>query len=147
MLDFSFFGDIVRHYSEAVVVDSKQHVDTALADGESRYVREEVVADKKTQKDKIVDDSFKIITIGYPSPHKLHMQELPHQFQIQVLKLYIDIIGVHLVGHFLLIFDGGGRPTLGEVVTLAATLRAPFIVGGYDHLPNDVETGLVSSQT
>jgi hypothetical protein len=147
VLDFSFFGDIVRHYSEAVVVDSKQHVDTAFADGESWNVGKEVVADKETQKDKIVDNSFQIIAIGYPCPHKLHMQEFPHQLQIQVLELYIDIIGVNLVGHFLLIFDGGGRPTLGEVVTLAAALRAPFIVGRNDHFPNDVETGLVSSQT
>jgi hypothetical protein len=92
-----FVGDVVRHNREAIVIDLHQNVDAAFSDGETRYVRQKIIADEEAKKDEIIQNSFEVVSESHFGLVKHQMQKLPHKFEVEVLKLHVDGVGIHFV--------------------------------------------------
>ena len=75
------------------------------------------------------------------------MQKLPYEFEVEVLELDINSLGVDPVSHSLFLFDRGCRSAFSKIMAFFATLGAPLVVGSHDHFSDDKETGFVSSQS
>ena len=110
-------------------------------------MRQKVIANKETKKDKVIDNSLQIIAKWNSSMHIIVVNIFSHHLESNKLKIHVYCTLIYLLRNSLLVLYWICSSTIHKVMSSFLTTCTPFIVCCYHNLSYDVKARLMSCQT